>query len=70
MTYAPLQVARTGLDAQSQRMRVIANNLANVNTTGFKRDRADFETLAYQQVTAAGATTSIRMRSRRSSIIA
>lgn len=57
MTYAPLQVARTGLDAQSQRMRVIANNLANVNTTGFKRDRADFETLAYQQVTAAGATS-------------
>jgi flagellar basal-body rod protein FlgG len=56
MTYAPLQVARTGLDAQSARMRVIANNLANVNTTGFKRDRADFQTLAYQQVTAAGAT--------------
>ncbi len=58
MSYAPLQVARTGLDAQSQRMRVIANNLANVNTTGFKRDRADFQTLAYAQVTAAGATSS------------
>jgi flagellar basal-body rod protein FlgG len=57
MTYAPLQVARTGLDAQSHRMRVIANNLANVNTTGFKRDRAEFQTLAYQQVTAAGATS-------------
>lgn len=55
MTYAPLHVARTGLDAQSARMRVIANNLANVNTTGFKRDRAEFQTLAYQQVTAAGA---------------
>ncbi len=58
MTYAPLQVARTGLDAQSARMRVIANNLANVNTTGFKRDRAEFQTLAYQQMTAAGATSS------------
>lgn len=57
MTYAPLQVARTGLDAQSERMRVIANNLANVNTTGFKRDRAEFQTLAYQQITAAGASS-------------
>jgi flagellar basal-body rod protein FlgG len=36
-------------------MRVISNNLANVNTTGFKRDRASFETLAYQTVTANGA---------------
>ena len=58
MTNAALHVARTGLDAQSTRMRVIANNLANVNTTGFKRDRAEFETLAYQTLTAAGATAS------------
>lgn len=36
-------------------MRVISNNLANVNTTGYKRDRAAFETLAYQTVTAPGA---------------
>ncbi len=55
MTYAPLHVARTGLDAQSARMRVIANNLANVNTTGFKRDRADFATIAYSQITQPGA---------------
>lgn len=55
MTSAALHVARTGLDAQSARMRVIANNLANVNTTGFKRDRANFETLAYQAMTAPGA---------------
>ena len=55
MTNAALNVARTGLDAQNARMRVIANNLANVNTTGFRRDRADFETLAYQQMVAAGA---------------
>lgn len=58
MTNAALHVARTGLDAQSARMRVIANNLANVNTTGFKRDRAQFETLAYQTMTAAGAPSS------------
>lgn len=55
MTNAALHVARTGLDAQSARMRVIANNLANVNTTGFKRDRVQFETLAYQTMTAPGA---------------
>ncbi|SFS12783.1 flagellar basal-body rod protein FlgG [Sphingomonas jatrophae] len=55
MTSAALHVARTGLDAQSARMRVIANNLANVNTTGFKRDRANFETLAYQAMTAPGS---------------
>ena len=46
MTTAALHVARTGLDAQQERMQVIANNIANVNTTGFKRDRANFETLA------------------------
>lgn len=55
MGSAALHIARTGLDAQDMRMRVIANNLANVNTTGFKRDRASFETLAYQVVTAAGS---------------
>jgi flagellar basal-body rod protein FlgG len=49
-----MQVARTGLDAQDMKMQVISNNLANVNTTGFKKDRANFETLAYQQMVAAG----------------
>jgi len=58
MANSALHVARTGLDAQNTRMRVIANNLANVNTTGFKRDRATFETLAYQAVTAPGAASS------------
>jgi flagellar basal-body rod protein FlgG len=58
MSNSALHVARTGLDAQSARMRVIANNLANVNTTGFKRDRAEFETLAYQTMTAPGAPAS------------
>lgn len=58
MANAALHVARTGLDAQNARMRVIANNLANVNTTGFKRDRAAFETLAYQTIVAPGAPSS------------
>jgi flagellar basal-body rod protein FlgG len=62
MTNAALHVARTGLDAQSARMRVIANNLANVNTTGFKKERASFETLAYQAVTAPGAPSSAENR--------
>jgi flagellar basal-body rod protein FlgG len=52
-----MHIARTGLDAQDMRMRVISNNLANVNTTAFKRDRASFQTLAYQVVTAPGAAS-------------
>lgn len=55
MTTAAMHIARTGLDAQDMRMRVISNNLANVNTTAFKRDRAAFATLSYQVVTAPGA---------------
>ena len=58
MSNGALHVARTGLDAQNMRMQVIANNLANVNTTGFKRDRASFATLAYQLVTQPGAASS------------
>jgi len=52
-----MHIARTGLDAQDARMRVVSNNLANVNTTGFKRDRASFQTLAYQVVQAPGAAS-------------
>jgi flagellar basal-body rod protein FlgG len=58
MPTAALQVARTGLEAQDERMRVIANNLANVSTTAFKRDRANFETLAYQDARVAGQQSS------------
>ncbi|AIT80657.1 flagellar basal-body rod protein FlgG [Novosphingobium pentaromativorans] len=58
MPSSALQVARTGLEAQDQRMRVIANNLANVGTTAFKRDRANFATLAYQDARVAGADSS------------
>lgn len=53
--YRPLWIAKTGLDAQQTRMSVISNNLANVNTTGFKRDRAVFEDLIYQNVRQVGA---------------
>ncbi|MDT0574702.1 flagellar basal-body rod protein FlgG [Croceicoccus sp. F390] len=54
MPVSALHVARTGLEAQDARMRVIANNLANIGTTGFKRDRANFATLAYQDARVAG----------------
>lgn len=57
MGSSAMYIARTGLDAQDTRMRVISNNLANVNTTGFKKDRAAFETLAYQTITAPGASS-------------
>ena len=50
-----LWIAKTGLDAQQTRMAVISNNLANVNTTGFKQDRAVFEDLLYQTIRQPGA---------------
>jgi len=58
MPSSALHIARTGLEAQDQRMRVIANNLANVGTTGYKRDRANFATLAYQDTRVAGQQSS------------
>jgi flagellar basal-body rod protein FlgG len=48
-----LRAAATGMMAQQLRTEVIANNLANVNTTGFKRSRAHFEDLLYQTVQGA-----------------
>ena len=53
-----LWVAKTGLDAQQTRMAVISNNLANVNSTGFKRSRAVFEDLLYQNVRQVGSQSS------------
>ena len=58
-----LWVAKTGLDAQQTRMSVVSNNLANVNTTGFKKGRAAFEDLLYQNVRQAGAQTSQQTQS-------
>jgi len=53
-----LWTAKTGLDAQQTRMQVISNNLANTNTTAFKRDRAVFQDLLYQTVRQPGAQSS------------
>lgn len=49
-----LWIAKTGLDAQQTNMDVIANNLANVSTNGFKRQRAVFEDLLYQTMRQPG----------------
>jgi flagellar basal-body rod protein FlgG len=53
-----LWVAKTGLEAQQTRMSVVSQNLANVNTTGYKRQRAMFEDLLYQNVVQSGGMTS------------
>ncbi|MGL6028441.1 MAG: flagellar basal-body rod protein FlgG [Legionella sp.] len=50
-----LWVSKSGLEAQDKNLATIANNLANVNTTGFKKSRALFEDLIYQNVRQAGA---------------
>ncbi|HEX5123722.1 MAG TPA: flagellar basal-body rod protein FlgG [Rhodanobacteraceae bacterium] len=56
--FSSLWIAKTGLDAQQTRMAVTSNNLANVNTTGFKRSRAAFEDLMYQNERQPGAQSS------------
>ncbi len=53
-----LWIAKTGLDAQQMNIDVVANNLANVSTTGFKRSRAVFEDLLYQTLRQPGAKSS------------
>jgi flagellar basal-body rod protein FlgG len=53
-----LWAAKTGLDAQQTRMTVTSNNLANVNTNGYKKAHAVFEDLLYQNVRQVGASTS------------
>jgi len=50
-----LYSAATGMEAQKLNIDVIANNLANVNTVGFKKSRADFQDLLYQTLRAPGA---------------
>jgi flagellar basal-body rod protein FlgG len=60
---AAMWVSKTGLDAQQMRMNVISNNLANVNTTGFKNDRAVFQDLLYQNVRQAGGQTTTNTQS-------
>ena len=53
-----LWISKTGLDAQQTQMDVVANNLANVSTNGFKRSRAIFEDLLYQTIRQPGAQSS------------
>jgi flagellar basal-body rod protein FlgG len=53
-----LWTAATGMAAQQLNMDVIAHNLANANTTGYKRSRANFEDLMYQTITPPGSKTS------------
>ena len=52
-----LFIAATGMEAQKLNIDVIANNLANVNTVGFKKSRADFQELFYQDLKTPGATS-------------
>ena len=58
MSSSAMHVAKTGLNSQQTKMQVIANNLANVNTTGFKKDRVNFESLLYQIQRSSGEQTS------------
>ena len=58
MSSSALWIAKTGLEAQQTRMATISNNLANASTTGFKRDRAVFADLIYQNVVQVGSSSS------------
>ena len=53
-----LSIASTGMLAQQTNVEVIANNLANMNTTGFKQQRAEFADLLYQNIQTPGSQTS------------
>lgn len=53
-----LNIASTGMLAQQLNVEVISNNIANMNTTGFKRQRAEFQDLLYQSLERAGANSS------------
>ena len=59
-----LYSAASGMNAQQMNVDNIANNLANVNTTGFKRGRVDFQDLIYQAVKPAGANASVYAHNR------
>ena len=53
-----LSIAATGMLAQQMNVEVISNNIANMNTTGFKRQRAEFQDLLYQNIERMGSSTS------------
>ncbi|MCA3414053.1 MAG: flagellar basal-body rod protein FlgG, partial [Roseomonas sp.] len=50
-----LQIAATGMSAQQTNIEVISNNIANISTTGFKRRRAEFQDLIYQNLRRTGS---------------
>ena len=58
-----LSIAATGMLAQQTNVDVISNNIANMNTTGFKRQRAEFQDLLYEQVVRPGSATSAQTMS-------
>ncbi len=53
-----MNIAATGMMAQQLNVEVISNNIANMSTTGFKRQRAEFQDLIYQNLARPGASTS------------
>src|SRR5215204_5077435 len=55
--FRSLATAASGMEAQQTRLDVTANNIANVSTNGFKKGRAEFADLMYQQVRGAGTAT-------------
>lgn len=64
MAVVALHTASTGLSALSTEIDVVANNLANVNTVGFKRSRVNFEDLLYQQKSQPGVENADNTRSQ------
>src|SRR5579864_8753003 len=53
-----LDIAASGMAAQDLNVQVISNNIANMNTTGYKRQRAEFQDLLYEHVSRVGTQTS------------
>ena len=53
-----LNIAATGMLAQQRNVEVISNNIANLNTIGYKRQRAEFQDLIYQTIERPGAQSS------------
>src|SRR5271156_1414270 len=53
-----LDIAATGMSAQELNVNTISNNIANMTTTGYKRQRAEFQDLLYQTKVAPGSTSS------------
>ncbi|WP_332660792.1 flagellar hook-basal body complex protein, partial [Brevundimonas sp.] len=53
-----LRTAASGMSAQQLNVEVISNNIANMNTVGFKRQRAEFQDLLYQNIERMGAQSS------------